>query len=241
MVIGLLSGGLSGLFGVGGGILIVPGLTIFGGMNQRLAHGTSLAAIVPLAAGGLLGYAGEGQVDWVVAGLLLLGSMAGAVIGTHLLRSLSQELLRKGFAALLLITAIRLFFDDPAGTGRPELNLAAVLGLVVVGLGAGALAGLMGVGGGIIIVPAQTVLFAVAPALAKGTSLAMIIPTAMVGSVQNLRHGNAHLRTALAVGASGTVAAYLASKVSVGLDPQLSSVLFGLLMVASAIRLLARR
>jgi uncharacterized membrane protein YfcA len=69
----------------------------------------------------------------------------------------------------------------------------------------------------------------------------MIIPTAMVGSVQNLRHGNADLRTALVVGATGTVAAYLASRVSVGLDPRLSSVLFGLLMVASAVRLLARR
>src|SRR4051794_29643170 len=70
IVVGLVAGLLSGIFGVGGGILIVPGLVLALGMQQRLAHGTSLAAIIPIAAAGLSGYAVAGEVDWLAALLL---------------------------------------------------------------------------------------------------------------------------------------------------------------------------
>ena len=67
VVVGLAAGFLSGLFGVGGGVLMVPGLVLVLGMGQRLAHGTSLAAIVPIAVAGVAGYALAGEVDWLAA------------------------------------------------------------------------------------------------------------------------------------------------------------------------------
>src|ERR687895_1270464 len=93
--IGILAGGLSGLFGVGGGILIIPGLVLFLGMAQRTAHATSLAAIIPIAASGVAGYALEGSVDWPAATWLATGAAAGAVIGTKALQRLSQTTLRR--------------------------------------------------------------------------------------------------------------------------------------------------
>ena len=67
-LVGLVAGFLSGLFGVGGGILIVPALVIVLKLGQKLAHGTSLAAVLPIAMSSLLGYTIEGKVDWPVAG-----------------------------------------------------------------------------------------------------------------------------------------------------------------------------
>ncbi len=111
VAVGVAAGFLSGLFGVGGGVLLVPGLVLVLGMGQRLAHGTSLAAIVPIALAGVVGYALAGEVDWAVALFLALGAAGlGAPVGTHLLHVLSTRVLSVVFAALLLATA-----GPPAG------------------------------------------------------------------------------------------------------------------------------
>jgi uncharacterized membrane protein YfcA len=87
------------------------------------------------------------------------------------------------------------------------------------------------------MVPAQNVLFSIPSALAKGTSLAVIVPTAIVGSIQNVRHGTADLRTGLTVGGAGIVTSFLFSLLAVRLDPTLSAVLFAVLLIASAVRI----
>lgn len=239
--IGLVAGALSGLFGVGGGILIVPALTIIAGMEQRLAHGTSLAATAPLAASGLIGYALASEVDWLVALLMLTGSLAGAVLGTQLLGRAPVGILRWGFAALLTVTAIRMLVAVPEGLGPLTVDALSSGGLAATGLFSGSIAGLMGVGGGVIMVPAQTVLFDVTAALAKGTSLAVIVPTAVVGSIRNVRKGNADLRTAGLVAGAGVISSFLASQVSIGLPERLSAMLFGGLLLLAAGRLLWSR
>lgn len=239
--IGLLAGGLSGLFGVGGGILIVPALVILARLEQRLAHGTSLAATALLAASGAVGFAVSGQVDWLVAALLFGGSAIGALIGTSALRHINQTVLRYGFSALLLLTALRMLWDVPEATGRTSVSLAVAVGLAVTGLFSGTIAGLMGVGGGIIMVPAQMLLFGIPGAIAKGTSLAVIVPTALVGTQRNWRYENLDVRTALVVGLSGTVTSFFAARVAIGLSEALSAILFAGLLAITAIRLVVRR
>jgi uncharacterized membrane protein YfcA len=239
-IVGVLAGALSGLFGVGGGILIVPGLVLILGMGQRLAHGTSLAAIVPIAVSGVAAYALEGAVDWPAAGLIVVGAAGGAVLGTHALRRLSQGLLRMLFALFLLLTAAQMLIQVPHAAGRGELDVEMAVALVLVGVASGTLAGLLGVGGGIVIVPALVILFSVPDALAKGTSLAVIIPTALVGTMRNLRHRDADLSVAALVGLFGVASAFAGSKIAVGLEPRVSSILFAGLLVLVAARLLMR-
>ena len=240
VAVGVLAGGLSGLFGVGGGILVVPGLVMILGFAQRRAHGTSLAAIVPIALSGTVGFAIERSVDWPVAALLVAGSLLGAVIGTHALARLPVDVLRVGFALVLLMTAVRLVVDIPDASGRESLDVAAAVGLAGIGLLAGTLAGLLGVGGGVVMVPALILLFAVPDAVAKGTSLAVIIPTAIVATARNLRTGNADLRIAAVVGIAGVASAFVASQIAVDLDPTVSSVLFAALLAVTAARMLIR-
>ena len=102
IAIGLGAGLLAGLFGVGGGLIIVPGLLIFGRMDRRLAHGTSLGSTLIIAIASLLTYLAHGNVDWAIAALLAAGSVAGAVIGTHLLQIVPRAVLVYLFVAVVL-------------------------------------------------------------------------------------------------------------------------------------------
>jgi uncharacterized protein len=237
VAVGFVAGFLSGLFGVGGGILIVPALVLVLHMSQRLAHGTSLAAVLPIAVSGVIGYAVEDSIDWPVAAAMTAGAMGGAVIGTYALQKLSTKVLARAFAVVMLLSAARLFFETEDGGGRGEFTVIMAVALVVVGVLSGTLAGMLGVGGGVIMVPAMILLFGISAAIAKGTSLAVIIPTSVVATRRNLANNNADLRTAAAVGIAGIVSAFLASKISVGLDERVSNALFGALLAFVAIRM----
>ena len=116
VIVGVLAGFLAGLFGVGGGILIVPGLVLATRMSQRLAHGTSLAAVVPISVASLATYAAHDNVDWPVAVWLAIGAVLGAVIGTRLLHVLPQRTLAILFMVALVASAVRLFIaTTPTG------------------------------------------------------------------------------------------------------------------------------
>ncbi|HEX2089079.1 MAG TPA: sulfite exporter TauE/SafE family protein [Actinomycetota bacterium] len=238
--VGLLAGFLSGLFGVGGGILIVPGLVLLMRMNQRLAHGTSLAAIVPIAVAGVAGYALADAVDWTAGALLIVGAAAGTVVGTTALRVVPENWLRALFAAFLVLAAARLFLPVTQAMGRGAIDPGAVMGLVGIGVLSGAVAGLLGVGGGIVIVPALVLLFSLPDPVAKGTSLLVIIPTGLIGTLSNVRARNANLPVAAVVGALGIVSAFGASQLSTVLPARLSRILFAILLLAVAAQLLLR-
>lgn len=234
--VGIAAGFLSGLFGVGGGILMVPAMVLLLGMEQRRAHGTSLTAILPIAVSGTIGYSVEGSVDWPVAAWLTLGAAGlGAVIGTHLLHVLPRRALAYGFAGLLVATAVRMALDTSDAGGRAGLTLATVLVLVAIGVVTGILAGLLGVGGGIVVVPVLVVGLGLPAAVAKGTSLAMVVPTSLVGTWRNVRARNTELVTAAVMGMAGLASSFAATKVSVGLDETLSNRLFGALLLVVAL------
>jgi uncharacterized membrane protein YfcA len=235
--VGVLAGFLSGLFGVGGGILIVPGLVLVMGMEQRLAHGTSLAAILPIAASGVAGFAAAGAVDWPAGALISAGAMAGAWAGTRALRAVPQLVLRRAFACFLLAAAARLLLTTSEAAGRAPIDAPAAVALLGLGVGSGVVAGLLGVGGGIVVVPALVLLFSVPDPVAKGTSLLVIIPTALVGTASNVRNRNCDLPLAAVVGVLGTGSAFLASHLAVRMSPRLSSGLFAALLALVAARM----
>ena len=240
VAVGVVAGLASGLFGVGGGIVLVPGLVMLAGLGQRMAHGTSLAAIVPIALAGTVGYASGGEVDVVAAGLTAVGVLAGTPVGVHLLGRLPERSLRLGFAVVLLLAAVRMVLSPGDGAGRETLTLLGGVGFVATGLGAGVLAGVMGVGGGIVMVPAFTVLFGLPITLAKGTSLAVIVPGAVLGTFRNRAQGTTDLRLGLVAGVSGVLTAALASQVSLGLDPTVARAMFAALLLVMVLRIVVR-
>src|SRR5665811_1191873 len=112
IVIGILSGILAGVFGVGGAIIVIPALVFILGLSQHEAQGTSLAFMLPPV--GILAtwnYWKEGQVNWKIALILSLTFVVGAYFGSMLSINIPDKLLRRFFGALLFVMAIKMIFS----------------------------------------------------------------------------------------------------------------------------------
>lgn len=238
--IGLTAGLLSGLFGVGGGTVIVPLLVLLLGFDQRRAAGTSLAAIAPAAMVGVISYAVHGSVAWIPALILAGGAVVGAQIGTWLLPRIAQNALRWGFVVFLVIVIVMLFVQVPSRDAELPLTWFTGAGLVALGLVTGVMAGLLGVGGGIIVVPVLLLLFGTSDLVAKGTSLLMMIPTAISGTIGNLRRANVDLVAAGVVGAAACTTTALGAWIATLIDPLTATVLFAAFMTFIAAQMAVR-
>ena len=115
-----------------------------------------------------------------------------------------------------------------------------ILGLIVLGLVAGAFAAALGVGGGIIFVPALVVLFSFVQQDAQGTSLAVILPTAIVGTIVHHRAGRVRWDHAIPIGVGGIAGAVVGSQVALSLDAGVLRRLFATLLFVIVIRLFVR-
>jgi uncharacterized protein len=106
--LGLCGGLLAGLFGVGGGIVFVPALTLGLGLGQLPAEATSLAAIVPVVAVGSFRQHRDGLVEWPSAAVLGACSLAGVLVGAEIALDLPESALRRAFAVFLVISAVQM-------------------------------------------------------------------------------------------------------------------------------------
>jgi uncharacterized membrane protein YfcA len=113
ILIGIAAGTLSGLVGVGGGIIIVPALVYFIGFTQKAAQGTSLGVLLlPVGILGVMQYYKHGYIDMKVVGYLSIGFIAGGYLGSKVALTLSQETAKKIFAILMIIIAVKMLFLD---------------------------------------------------------------------------------------------------------------------------------
>jgi uncharacterized protein len=118
LMIGLLAGMLGGIVGVGGGIIIVPALVYFLNYDQHTAQGTSLGLIMlPVGILGFLQYYHSCKnvgtpINFNVIGILAIAFVVGSYFGSKIALSIPQDILKKGFAVLLIIVAIKMFFFD---------------------------------------------------------------------------------------------------------------------------------
>ncbi len=111
-LIGLTAGVVSGLFGVGGAILIIPGLVLLLGLSQHTAQGTSLAALLlPVGFLGALEYYRRGEVNIPYAAIIAIGLFLGAFVGAKLAGAMGDLALRRAFGVFLLLVSARLLLS----------------------------------------------------------------------------------------------------------------------------------
>lgn len=115
-----------------------------------------------------------------------------------------------------------------------------VAGFIVIGLGAGTLAATLGVGGGIVYVPALVALFSFDQHIAQGTSLTVIVPTTIVAAVVHFRAGRVDLRLAAALGAGGIAGGIVGAQAALAIDGLVLRRLFAVFLVLMAIRMLRK-
>jgi uncharacterized membrane protein YfcA len=233
VLIGVLAGGFSGLTGVGGGAIMVPLLTRRIGLSQHRAHGTSLAIIMFVAMAGVLPYWRAGNIDWRLAAALIPGGLVGVFAGARAMVRVPALQLRLLFGAFLFFVAFRqlawhLTADAPAAGAE---GLAVDLAF---GFAGGVLAGVLGVGGGAIFVPAIVIFGLAAGAgggdpqkIAQGVSLVVIVATAALGTATNLRQDVVDIATARWVMPAAVGTALIAALVANRIDAEVLKRIYG--------------
>lgn len=241
LLVGAAGGLLSGVFGIGGGTIIVPALVLWLAMPQKLSAGTSIAAILPTAVVGATTYAIHGHVDWIAAICLAVGIVIGAQLGSFLLHELPVGVVQWAFMVFLAIVIVSLWFVVPQRGDSIELGVLSVIGLVVTGFITGILSGILGVGGGIVVVPVLMLFFGTSDLIAKGTSLLMMIPGSISGTMGNLRRHKVDLRAAAFVGLAACVCVPMGAAVAVWIDPFWGNVAFSLYLVFFLVQMLVSK
>jgi uncharacterized protein len=134
ILVGVAAGILGGLVGVGGGIIIVPALVYLLGVSQKTAQGTSLALIMlPVGILGVLQYYKQGHVDFKVVGILAIGFFLGSYLGSKFALSLPQASIKKIFAVLMILIAVKMLFLDKEKAGKEADKTTAVTGSKATG------------------------------------------------------------------------------------------------------------
>lgn len=179
-LVGLFAGTVSGMFGVGGGIIVVPALVLLSGLGFREAVAASLLFMIFTSPFGIARYARKKNVDFRVGFLLGLAGVGGVLAGTWVASRVSDRTLVIGFALLLVVSAQNLAY------GRlPSKRNRSVVLILATGVFSGFVAKLFGIGGGIVVVPAL-VFTGIPIHLAIGTSLFTVFTNAVVASSINL-------------------------------------------------------
>jgi len=251
VAIGLAAGVFAGLFGIGGGVVIVPALILTAGFPLVTATGTSLAAILlPVGILGVAAYHRARIIDVRAAALLACGLLASVAVGAWLANTLPAELMKKLYAVFLLyvgwnfigpVQRARVLFDktvpakaEPESPPRPP-----AAALLAVGLVAGVMAGLFGIGGGNIIVPLLVVVLGYPAKRAIATSLgAILLPIGLPGVLYYYKAGTLDLGAAAWIALGLLIGTVVGAKITIRLPSPTVKLLYGLFLLFVAGRFL---
>ncbi|MCC6397222.1 MAG: sulfite exporter TauE/SafE family protein [Bacteroidetes bacterium] len=185
LLAGSAAGFLAGFFGVGGGIILVPILLYFfqsihvsSLVSTHLAFGTSLLIVLFASLSSASQYYRNGHVVWKAVLAIGLASVVGGLVGAMIAGGLEGKVLRQIFAAVVILSAIRLFSETrkPKLETMPPLRIPSLMG---TGLAVGLVSSLAGVGGGVLSIPIMHSILKFPLKKALGTSSATIVITAL--------------------------------------------------------------
>ncbi|MEQ8765790.1 MAG: sulfite exporter TauE/SafE family protein [Planctomycetota bacterium] len=197
VALGVFVGIASTMFGIGGGLIMVPVLHVWLGIDLKRAVGTSLVAIIGIALTGVVAevLVSPGSIHWDLAAGIAAGAIVGARLGAWLLAKLPTETLRWIFVAFMTLAMLRLLFGGGASEETADsAAMAPALAIaicVMTGVVTGLTSAFFGIGGGLVVVPVLTFVFAdVSFHEARATSLAMMVPTALFGALFHRKLSN---------------------------------------------------
>jgi uncharacterized membrane protein YfcA len=236
ILIGLVAGVLSGLFGVGGGIVMTPGIQVLLGASPIVALATPLPVIFPTALTGAYTYNRAGQLDtravaWIV-GPGIVGAVAGAaltdVVNTHLLLVITAALL--AYQAVGILRGAR---RSDAGVKASREGTPAIF--AGIGLLAGFVSGLLGIGGGLVMVPLMAGVLGMPLKRALGTSLLAIAVLVIPGTIVHTALGHIDWQIFVVVTIGAVPGARIGARVALGTKERTLRVLVGAFLLVVAV------
>lgn len=254
LLLGIIAGIMSGMFGIGGGIVIVPALILFYHFPPAMANGTSLAALLlPVGILAVIKYYRENLVQVKTALIIAAGIVGGVLIGSLSAIQIPSDLLKKIYGLFLLIVSNNFLefskilkkkqtpnFSPANENDSPTYPKNPVAAALIVGILAGILAGFFGIGGGIVIVPLLTTLFRFPYKLAIGTSLlALLFPVGLPGVAVYYHAGLLDVRAAIFIGFGLFLGAFNGALLTLKLPTKTVRRLYGIFLIIVGIDFIA--
>jgi uncharacterized membrane protein YfcA len=236
VLVGAAVGTLAGLTGIGGGVFLVPLLVAVLYVPQYEAHGTSLAVIFPMALCSAVMYGVNGYIQWDVLMALAAGGIFGAVLGARLMKSVPERRLQWLFGLFIICVGFVMVITHttaPETLVERDLSVLAYFGFVLGGVIAGILSGIMGVGGGVVLIPTMVLLMGMDQHSAQGISLAAIAVISFFGAFTHFKQKTVRMDIAMYVAPSallyGLLGSFLADRIDANI---LRDIVGGIIIIA---------
>lgn len=246
LILGIFTGVLSGVLGIGGGLLMVPALTLFG-VPLVQATATSLVGVFLSSVSGSLRNLSAGELNWPVSLLLAVFGIFTAQVGAWLGDRIFDAWLSIAFAVLLLVTIYLIHLrqrlqQQQARLGEQPAPSTSIQFLPTAGIGllAGVLSGLFGVGGGVVMVPLQMLFLGETIKAAVRTSLGAIVAIAVSGLAQHAWNGNVLWIPGFCLGLGGILGAQFGTRLLPRLPDRTVNLLFRAFLIGLAVYMALR-
>ena len=213
-LIGLAGGFLSGLLGLGGGVILLPLLTFFGKIPFKLATGTGLVHVVIASATAMFFHHRNGMVDLDVGLYLGLAGIGGGLLGTYLSVLFKVQSLQLIYLFVVILAVLILFVPIKLENHEYKKGDFNKISGITIGLGVGSLTGLLGVGGGFLLIPLMTYFLRIPLRITIGTSLCIILISSIAAIGAKFKVGHINILITLLVISGSVVGAWFGSYLS---------------------------
>lgn len=237
LLIGIVGGFFGSLVGLGGAVIIIPLLTGWARVTQHKAHVTSLVAVVFTGIVGAFAYSRGGAVDMGLALVVAAAATLSSIVAATYSERVPAAVLRRIFGGLVVLAAAVLLLGvDVPGSGFSGAG-RTVAG-VSLGLVSGALTGLLGIGGGAFVVPILVLAFGLDQHLAQGTSLAVMIPAGIAGTLVHWRARRLDFGLIWGLVLGVILGAFLGGRFALVLPERPLQIVFGVILIWMGLRYL---
>lgn len=242
-LLGAFVGLLGGLFGIGGGMIVIPLLVILFGFDQQMAQGTALIMVVPNVVLSIRNYNKRDKINLRYVFALSIPSFLFAFIGAYSALSIAAQNLQKIFALFLIVIAsysigcVILVKNSLLGSKQTTYSLSW---FVVLGSICGFLGGLFVVGGGVLATPVLTWLFGLSQLIAQGLALSLALPSLLASLIMYIWHGQLNWSAGIPLALGGLSTVGFGVRLAYALPQKLLKILFSGFLIICAIMLMIK-
>lgn len=242
-LLGAFVGFLGGLFGIGGGLIVIPLLVILFGFDQQMAQGTALIMVVPNVILSIRNYNKRDKINLRYAFALTIPSFFLAFVGAYTALSLPSQNLQKIFALFLIVIAIYsivyVLFCKNISYGGKE-SAYSLIWFVILGAVCGYLGGLFVVGGGVLATPILTLLFGLSQLIAQGLALSLALPSLLASLFMYIWHNQLNWISGIPLAFGGLSTVSLGVRLAYALPQKLLKISFSAFLIICAVMLIMK-
>ncbi len=233
ILIGFLGGIPAGLLGLGGGVLFIPLMVYIAKLEMKEITGVSSMAVAIVASIGSIRYGVKGYGVEPFIPYLIVGGILGALAGNRINTGLNNKALKKIFSIVLFMTALRMNYV----ISTSDIAMDNMLIFIAIGFVSGILAGLLGLGGGVIRIPGLLIFAGLPSLVAQGASLIASVPTAIAAAYPKVKGNKTKIREGWALGGGGSLGVIIGSEIAFNLGDNSLRTIFSYFLFIVAIKM----